>query len=296
MERRRVETDDTTGEDITRAWTSWKPAVVFHSSQVDGWHPPDPAPAAHEPIDTAEKLAAGWATAGMDVVEGGDRAYYNRDRDQVHIPSRAQFANIEHFYSTLAHEASHWSGHPTRLNRTKGQRFGDRAYAVEELTAELSAAVITSELGISAATRDDHAAYLAHWVQVLREDPKHLWVIASDAEQAAHYLTAVATPPAATPRDAREPAAPPEPTATAEPGVPTAVSKAQAAITRPAPVPAEPAPPEPDPDPEPEPEREPEPGPRRSGLGEPAVRPVSRAQTAITAPGAGHWPGRSEPR
>jgi Zincin-like metallopeptidase len=45
-----------------------------------------------------------------------------------------------------------------------------------------------AELGISHATRDDHAAYLAHWVRILRQDPRHLWTVAGDAETAADYL------------------------------------------------------------------------------------------------------------
>ncbi len=44
------------------------------------------------------------------------------------------------------------------------ERFGDEAYAMEELVAELGAAFQCDEHGISSEPRDDHAQYLAHWM------------------------------------------------------------------------------------------------------------------------------------
>lgn len=189
MERKRTETDDETGEETEVRWVAFKARAVFHSSQVDGWHPDGVELVDHEPIAEAEALVEAWKAAGMVIVEGGDQAFYRRSTDEVHVPARGQFADIEHFYSTVAHEATHWTGAAFRLDRHDDfVRFGDDSYAAEELVAELGAAVIATELGIGHATRDDHAAYLAHWVRILKEDPRHLWTVAGKAEQAADLL------------------------------------------------------------------------------------------------------------
>jgi len=162
---------------------------VFHASQVDNWQPTSTLVAEHAAISQAEALLAAWHRSGMVIVEAGDSAYYDRNTDTVHVPPRGQFRDIEHFYSTAAHEGTHWTGAATRLDRHSHiGRFGDDTYAAEELVAELGAAVVGAELGIAAATRDDHAAYLAHWVRILRQDPRHLWSVAGDAEAAADYL------------------------------------------------------------------------------------------------------------
>jgi antirestriction protein ArdC len=188
-EHQRTEIHDETGEETVHTWVDFRAAVVFHSSQVEGWQPTGGEFVDQAPIARAEELLADWRNAGMAVIEGGDSAYYDRRADTVHVPARGQFADIEHFYSTTAHEATHWTGAASRLGRHSDIcRFGDDAYAAEELVAELGAAVVGAEVGIGHATRDDHAAYLAHWVRILRQDPRHLWAVAGDAEAAADYL------------------------------------------------------------------------------------------------------------
>ncbi len=84
----------------------------------------------------------------------------------------------------------HWSGHRRRLDREMGRRFGDDAYAAEELVAELGAAFATARLGISNSPRPDHAAYLGHWLQILNEDSKALFVVAAKAQAAVDHLAA----------------------------------------------------------------------------------------------------------
>jgi antirestriction protein ArdC len=88
----------------------------------------------------------------------------------------------------VAHEAVHSTGHGSRLDRTFGKRFGDNAYAAEELVAELGAAFWCGEHGITQAPRPDHAAYLSHWLQILRADAKALVTVSSKAQAAVDYL------------------------------------------------------------------------------------------------------------
>ena len=92
-------------------------------------------------------------------------------------------------HATLAHELAHWTGHRERLDRDLTGRYGDDSYAMEELIAEMSAAFTCAEVGIAPAIRDDHAPYLAHWLRVLRAEPRHLWSVASAAQAADHLAT-----------------------------------------------------------------------------------------------------------
>ena len=68
------------------------------------------------------------------------------------------FKDAESYYATLAHELTHWTRHPSRLNRSFGRkRFGDEGYAMEELVAELGAAFLCADLGLPPEPREDHA-------------------------------------------------------------------------------------------------------------------------------------------
>ena len=139
-------------------------------------------------IDAAEQYLAAVAAT---VIEGGNRAYYRPATDSIHLPTLAQFDTAAHYYATRAHETIHWTGQADRLNRDLTGRFGDDAYAAEELVAELGAAIACARLAIAPSTRDDHAAYLAHWLRILREDARALVTVASKAQHALDYLTAV---------------------------------------------------------------------------------------------------------
>ena len=94
----------------------------------------------------------------------------------------------EGYYGTLLHELTHWTGHEKRCDRDLSGRFGADAYAAEELVAELGAAFLCSELGISQQPRPDHAQYVGHWLRVLKADKRAIFTAASKATQAAEYL------------------------------------------------------------------------------------------------------------
>ncbi|MGE4304968.1 MAG: zincin-like metallopeptidase domain-containing protein [Novosphingobium sp.] len=86
------------------------------------------------------------------------------------------------------HELIHWSGADHRLARTFGKRFGDDAYAMEELVAELGSAFLCGDLGLSTSPRPDHASYLASWLKVLKADNRAIFTAASAAAKAAEWL------------------------------------------------------------------------------------------------------------
>jgi antirestriction protein ArdC len=104
------------------------------------------------------------------------------------------FRDAESYYATLAHECTHWTLHPSRLDRSFGRkRWGDEGYAMEELVAELGAAFLCAGLELAPEIRDDHANYLAHWLKVLKDDTRAIFAAASHAQRAADFLNAFQT-------------------------------------------------------------------------------------------------------
>lgn len=129
-----------------------------------------------------------------EIQHGGNQAFYAPERDIIQMPTYQSFRDRESYYATLAHEATHWTKHSTRLDRDLGKkRFGDAGYAMEELVAELGSAYLSADLGITLSPREDHASYIENWLSVLKNDRKAIFSAASFAEQAVHYLHTLQT-------------------------------------------------------------------------------------------------------
>lgn len=166
---------------------------VFNVAQVDGYTMPEIDEAADTvtPCERAEQLIA---ASGATINIGGTSAHYNRRTDCIAMPDRFRFTGTktsgasESWYSVLLHELTHWSGAEHRLARTFGERFGDDAYAMEEMVAELGAAFLCGDLGITVDPRPDHADYIGHWLRILKGDRKAIFMAASAANKAAEYL------------------------------------------------------------------------------------------------------------
>lgn len=166
-------------------------SFVFNAAQVDGLalDAASAKPSAVESVAAADALVR---ASGATIHHGSAQAFYRRSTDQIHMPAREAFAGTststatETYYATLLHELTHWTA--PRLDRQFGKRFGDAAYAAEELVAELGAAFLCAELGIASTPREDHAAYIAHWSKLLRDDPRAFTTAAAKAAQACDYL------------------------------------------------------------------------------------------------------------
>ncbi len=181
------------GAEVERSIGFLKAYTVFNVEQVDGLPAHFHAPAAPR-LDPAQRIAradAFFAVLGADIRHGGDMAFYSLGEDRVQLPAFEAFEDPESYYATLAHECTHWTRHPTRLDRDFGrQRFGDEGYAREELVAELGAAFLCADLGLELTPRDDHAAYLGHWLEVLEAQPRFLFSAAAHAQKACDFLHA----------------------------------------------------------------------------------------------------------
>ena len=119
----------------------------------------------------------------------GDDAYYSISRDEIVIPEKSQFIDGESFYSNLLHEMSHASGSESRLNRLKpSQSFGSEAYGREELVAELTAALVSSQYGMEKHVKSDSAAYLKSWLNSLHQDPQFIKTTLMDVKRSASFI------------------------------------------------------------------------------------------------------------
>ena len=146
--------EESTSKRVPMARDYW----VFNSDQVEGYRKVQEIPFSNEErIEQAEEFF--WAV-GVTIKDGGNEAFYRRSEDAVFMPPFSAFKEALFYYSVLAHETTHWTGAPHRLNRDMLHRFGTDGYAMEELVAELGAAFLCAELGLPSDPRKDHAPYI----------------------------------------------------------------------------------------------------------------------------------------
>jgi antirestriction protein ArdC len=171
--------------------------TVFNADQIDGlpldfYAKPDVEPVPASSITKTEgeaRLAALFARIPVTIRHGGNRAFYSKSADYIQMPPREAFRDGSQFWATLAHEQSHATRHPSRLNRDFGQtRFGDAGYALEELVAELASAFIGAHIGLPADHLEDHASYIGGWLKALGDNPSAFLTAASKAQAAADWV------------------------------------------------------------------------------------------------------------
>ena len=182
------------------SWVSYRPVALFNAADLEGEALEAliqkrrqaegavlrPVPAR---LADAEAVLTSWA---VPVCFAGDRACYLPVPDRIQLPDRTAFHSAEALYATWAHEVIHSTGHSSRLARDLSGGMGEggdggRAYAREELVAELGAVLLGDRLEIGSAMAN-HAAYLGHWIELLRESPRVLLQVLSDARKAADLV------------------------------------------------------------------------------------------------------------
>jgi antirestriction protein ArdC len=178
------------GEDNVRRIPMLRAFILFHASQIEGipdFVPPTIEEAPWRAPEAAEIIIA---NSGAVVRFGGEKAFYSPSTDHIQMPPHAAFATAEKYCGTLLHEASHWTGAETRLNRDLRNHFGSHDYAREELRAEIGQMMVCGELGIADCDFSNNAAYVASWLEKLRSDRKEIFRAAADAQRIADYLLA----------------------------------------------------------------------------------------------------------
>ena len=180
---------------------------VFNAEQVEGYEPP-PAPQPRPEVQRVGHADAFFNALGFDLRHGGSRAYYKPSTDHIQMPDFAAFRDALSYYAILGHESIHWTGAEKRLHRDMSGRFGNESYAAEELVAELGAAFLCADLGLSNEPRPDHAAYVANWLKVLKDDNRAIFTAAAKAQQAVDFTHSLQPQPTGDPEpdDGEEPA------------------------------------------------------------------------------------------
>ena len=187
----RTEHDDKTGEEVEWEIPYLKWYTVFDVEQIDGL-PESYYATTAATCDRAtriERVERFFANLGATVRHGGNRAYYAQGLDCVQMPPLEAFRDAESYYATLAHELTHWTKHPQRLNRAfGGKSWGDEGYAREELVAELGSAFLCADLELHQEPREENAAYIGTWLEVLKHDNRAIFAASAHAQRAADYL------------------------------------------------------------------------------------------------------------
>lgn len=160
---------------------------VFNASQIDGL--PDLVLAAPRPeLEIHQACEKVIEDSGAEIHhDGGNQAFYRPMTDSIHMPERNTFHSASGYYATALHELAHWSGFPSRLNRPMKGGFGSEDYAKEELVAEVSSMLMGERLGIGH-DPGQHAAYVKHWIKILRDDPREIFRAAAAAERVVEFL------------------------------------------------------------------------------------------------------------
>ncbi len=168
---------------------------VFNADQIEGldarFHPEPPGALdypEHAPIPHMQSF---FERIGAEVSVSGREACYVPDLDRIYLPPVELFEDPLNFYAVWGHELGHWTKAAHRLDRSYGEaRFGNTAYAREEIVAELCTVFLGQKLGFSAHTLELNAAYLDSWLRVLRSDKRAIFKHAADAQRACDYLVA----------------------------------------------------------------------------------------------------------
>lgn len=163
---------------------------VFNISQMDGdisAITPDEDETL-TPIAENETAKSIFANTDVKIEYGYNSACYKPYIDTICMPNASDFVNLDEQFATLGHELVHSTGAEKRLNRQYGKKFGDTAYAREELVAELGASFLCAEMGCLETTLTNHASYLKSWLQVLKADKRAIFKASADAQKAVNYI------------------------------------------------------------------------------------------------------------
>ncbi|QMW05459.1 ArdC family protein [Spirosoma foliorum] len=165
--------------------------TVFNAAQIDGLS--DGFYKTLEPVVINQqtrnpKLEQFFAQTKAEIYIAS-KAYYAQSTDSIQMPPFESFETAVRYYGVLAHELTHWTKHPKRLDRDLGRKtYGDEGYAKEELVAELGACFLAADLGFEPVPESHHAAYVQSWLQVLKNDKRFIFSAASQAQKAVDYI------------------------------------------------------------------------------------------------------------
>lgn len=182
-----------TGETENRKSVLLRYYNVFNLEQCEGIKSLEPVPVIH-PSEQCEGIIN--SMPNPPTLMRDSRAFYRPSNDSVGMPSKWAFDSVEGYYSTLFHELTHSTGHPSRVGREgimEHNPFGSEDYSKEELVAEMGAAMLCGVAGIESQTLGNSASYLQSWIRRLKSDSRLVVSAAAQAQKAADYILGKAT-------------------------------------------------------------------------------------------------------
>ena len=181
----KTSTNETSGELETNRYSVIKAYSVFNAEQTDIEIMTSVEPS--EPFNPIPAIETKIGETGAIIKHGGDSAFYMPSTDSIQLPNASAFASEANYYATAFHELAHWTGAKHRLDRQldKG-RYGNPAYAFEELVAEITAAFLCADYKIQGDLR--HAGYIESWLKACRDDNKAIFKAAALAQKAADFI------------------------------------------------------------------------------------------------------------
>ncbi len=189
---KKLEEHPETGKEVERNIRFLRHYIVFNADQIDAlpayFYAPDEPQMPVAPSLRQAAIDAFFAGIPADVRHGGNQAYFTPTFDYIQMPNRTSFRSMDLYASTRCHEAAHASGAAHRLDRGFSTKWTKHALAMEEATAELTASFLLADLGIAHEPRPDHAAYIASWLQLLKDEPRAIFTAASKAQAAADWM------------------------------------------------------------------------------------------------------------
>lgn len=184
---------DEDGNPKERSFAILRGFNLFNIDQCDGLPDEitDPPPASVEGFDSVDAIDHFISGCGIKVVHSPDReeAGYLIRQDRVLLPAKERFHDADSYYSVALHELTHATGHESRLARpgiTDFDHFGSPQYAFEELVAQMGSAFLCGHFGIRNEASD--AAYIASWIQALKEDKRAIFRATGAARLSSEFL------------------------------------------------------------------------------------------------------------
>lgn len=161
-----------------------RPFYLFNIAQIDGLPElsnKQDTKTAFDPIEKAEHILI---SSGVKIIHGGNKAYYSPSKDTIYLPKPEAFTSRENYYAVALHELVHSTGSMKKCNRRMSKRFGKETEALEEIIADMGAAMLMAYLGIVNVTIENHASYIEHWIQILKKDKSAIFKASIKARQA----------------------------------------------------------------------------------------------------------------
>ena len=182
--------DDPDEEEKVRFIPLMKEYIVYNADQTIGCSLPELNKGEmhnHDPIREAESIIQGMPKPPKIVFQG--QPAYNVAIDSVTMPPIGAWDKPEDYYSTMFHELSHSTAHPKRLKRFSiSPTIASSSYYQEEIVAEMGAAMLSAYAGISPTVVQENAAYIKHYVDLIKSQPNVVIRAGQQAQKAVDYV------------------------------------------------------------------------------------------------------------